>query len=933
MNNWLDKYEQGGMVLKQKTKDNYGKKANPNNPDVSLPPEFKGLAYNTKGRNYSPAWGGQFENGGYVAQKGKSIPTTADSVRLFNSQMALNKFYDNEMKAGKIRKFPRSSYSSADVSYNFSPSSLKRLNEENLQFYREKIKERNTFRGRGIYDENYAEYFNLSPEKVRELENKGLAQTKGNSEYQQYYRDLITPMQNLASPFALVDSRIRPQGQISYGPIIDGTNKNVYPGGSVSVFDYDPLAIKPYHMRTDKEKIEWEKKYGKKTTTEKSKTEPEKKKTPVTKKSEETKPAPYTPKGSKKYIVNGIEVSEEDFLGTGSTTGGSKRIIYSTPKLKDRKVLRLDGTPETDPEKIRKAMRAQEKDDEFQDGGNLMPAMAGANQTMPMYQMGGSIPGAVGFTYARTVGAAPSNGPYAKKTKASAQNGMEMKYYQEGLDFKPKTISKNGGWLDKFDTAQDGKFMSNLISKEENKNRGDIASYFPQIQRMKDEPKIKEVIVKADQKRQKQILAEAVAIGNKNRTTVKQDNRTSREKEIAQQQVVNAYLNEAKGKSPFAQTLSSFTPTGYNPEASKIAAENIGQMTPMMGATRLFNTVRDPENNPYGIGQGNGFLANTLGTIGLLGDVFDVGAVTAPGVKAAGNYLTQQTPLRNAHKLNPYALTDDILFNKEGVVNRQIFGDEAFESFKQYGPTTRPGVPEIDKFMEFIKAPRSQIRSANDEVFEVVNTMEDGAFKYPYFQEGSLWYTGQQRNNLAKELGKERIITTPKSDIWFAPAGEATLMGGDDLVSKGLIDKYSKGRRVLIPGTEYAKPSKYSVFEPHWWKGYKQIQKDGGDIPVDPDGYWNPENWGNPVIIPSTDITMGGVDQPLIGISDTGDTQYMEPGEDYEFDGEYVTEYPVAKKGISVNNADAQPIKKLDQSLNFTNYNKPTKGGWLDKYN
>jgi hypothetical protein len=98
-------------------------------------------------------------------------------------------------------------------------------------------------------------------------------------------------------------------------------------------------------------------------------------------------------------------------------------------------------------------------------------------------------------------------------------------------------------------------------------------------------------------------------------------------------------------------------------------------------------------------------------------------------------------------------------------------------------------------------------------------------------------------------------------------------------------------------------------------------------------GYWNPDNVGNPVIIPSTDITMEGVDVPLIGISDTGDVQYMQPGEDYEFDGEYVTEYPVAKKGISVNNADAQPIKKLDQSLNFTNYNKPTKGGWLDKYN
>jgi hypothetical protein len=32
-----------------------------------------------------------------------------------------------------------------------------------------------------------------------------------------------------------------------------------------------------------------------------------------------------------------------------------------------------------------------------------------------------------------------------------AQNGAEMKFYQEGLDFKPKTISKNGGWLSKYE--------------------------------------------------------------------------------------------------------------------------------------------------------------------------------------------------------------------------------------------------------------------------------------------------------------------------------------------------------------------------------------------------------------------------------------------------------------------------------------------------
>ncbi len=70
------------------------------------------------------------------------------------------------------------------------------------------------------------------------------------------------------------------------------------------------------------------------------------------------------------------------------------------------------------------------------------------------FAMGGSIPGAVGFSYARTQGSAPSNGKYAKKTMASAQNGKEMQYYQNGLDFKPKSISKNGSWLSKYEDKE-----------------------------------------------------------------------------------------------------------------------------------------------------------------------------------------------------------------------------------------------------------------------------------------------------------------------------------------------------------------------------------------------------------------------------------------------------------------------------------------------
>jgi hypothetical protein len=79
-----------------------------------------------------------------------------------------------------------------------------------------------------------------------------------------------------------------------------------------------------------------------------------------------------------------------------------------------------------------------EGDGTFNKGRDYSPAWGG------QFQMGGSMPGAVGFMYARTNDPAPSNGKYAKKTKASAQNGKEMQFYQEGLDFRPKSISKKG---------------------------------------------------------------------------------------------------------------------------------------------------------------------------------------------------------------------------------------------------------------------------------------------------------------------------------------------------------------------------------------------------------------------------------------------------------------------------------------------------------
>lgn len=85
---------------------------------------------------------------------------------------------------------------------------------------------------------------------------------------------------------------------------------------------------------------------------------------------------------------------------------------------------------------------------------------------------------------------------------------------------------------------------------------------------------------------------------------------------------------------------------------------------------------------------------------------------------------------------------------------------------------------------------------------------------------------------------------------------------------------------------------------------YKKLDRivDPG-FPVDPMGYWNPANVGKIVQVPTEDghITMRGVDQPLWGMDEYGNTQYQMPGQDYHYPGKFITEYPIAKKGGQVN--------------------------------
>jgi hypothetical protein len=63
---WLNKYNDGGPM-----QENY------NDASASMPPGFSGLGYNIKGRNYSPAWGGQFQSGGFLQPTSYKLPTNA----------------------------------------------------------------------------------------------------------------------------------------------------------------------------------------------------------------------------------------------------------------------------------------------------------------------------------------------------------------------------------------------------------------------------------------------------------------------------------------------------------------------------------------------------------------------------------------------------------------------------------------------------------------------------------------------------------------------------------------------------------------------------------------------------------------------------------------------------------------------------------------
>lgn len=75
-------------------------------------------------------------------------------------------------------------------------------------------------------------------------------------------------------------------------------------------------------------------------------------------------------------------------------------------------------------------------------------------------------------------------------------------------------------------------------------------------------------------------------------------------------------------------------------------------------------------------------------------------------------------------------------------------------------------------------------------------------------------------------------------------------------------------------------------------------------------GQWDYPGQPTAVPTPSGRITMKGVKNNLLGIDNLGNTQYMTPGNEYQFEGDMVYEIPQARKGGS-----KKPSKKYSRSL------------------
>lgn len=340
---WLDKYDDGGEL-------NY------NDSSVSFPPNYVGQAYDITGRDYSPAWGGQFQMGG-------SMPGAVGFMYA---------------RTGAPSKGPRRNQTSVTDASAQDGTRIK----TNIPVPIDEIKKANAsaeaFNKQYVQSPNFVNLLQkqgYTPKEIKRRQDEVLGMTNDDYTYTNFGPNFVYGEDE--SGKTKINYNQRGLGDWSnFGDIA------AHEWGHVGVTDYGPSALKSSEQKLLYSKLNW----------------------PNVSENPDDFAHDIAPQENRADLVE-LRKALQD------------RGIYDSFKGGEFKQEHLDKLREKDPEYWNRSMRLY-KDKDIVD---LMNTIAANNpkQGMPV-----------------------------------AQNGYNMSYYQNGLDFKPKSISKNGKKIIKDDRGQ-----------------------------------------------------------------------------------------------------------------------------------------------------------------------------------------------------------------------------------------------------------------------------------------------------------------------------------------------------------------------------------------------------------------------------------------------------------------------------------------------
>jgi hypothetical protein len=807
MAKWLDKYEQGGLVLEKKTKDNYGKKPNVNDVKVSAGPNFVGegyTAYNWK----SPAWGGQFAMGGSMpGAVGFTYARTAGSA-------PANGKYTKKTQASAqfgIELMPYVAQAAVKISNSLptvdevadkakevlkkSPTARKLANKvissvANSDWGKQKLKNLAS----NMYPRGYSDIDNASP--IDKVYSAAILNKKEKAR-EELDRDLAIPGKTFPTDSVRVDLLNRYAGlpekygtlkPSAYKPTIGNNNEKYFSSPQVEreiLSNLDVLSGGINGKATFKTKKDLENFIAKNVASHKE---------------DPSHPGEFdrytTMKGKGSNYVAPVPGLGQATYGIGEDEKGHYLSYYD----------KWDLNPyfgEYAPDQVGVTLNSKDQ---------LGKLLLGNEKEDVATKHIGNPTNMYGRIY------------FDKKTgKPKMQNGGEMSFYQNGLDFKPKSISKNGSVIkdDRGQWAHPGEVTeigSNDITMQGVdypvlgiSDTGDTQMMYPDQDYKFDGEKVTEYPMAQNGKKWL----------NKYAT------------EPMRQDATRNIKFENSVKNTIAQYRRAIDPENQ---------PHISKWTPKPGEIKRLeeqDRQRREENSGFlNRLAANPHVAKLQENIVLpMFDLYTLGegavaakAISKPVLEQTGKYLTEKTALKNTYKINPLAET------LEGKTQRQIFGDPAYESFLKHGPTTQPEVNvsnQLAQWNKLVKEASPVTITKTGENMQVAGTtridnsgMRVGTdYPFAYFSEGSPWYGPNRSASMAKTLGQERrIVPKQGSNLDFYPAGESSVVVNPGELSKEAIQSYAGRRRVLAPSGEVFNPKAFDVYKgkPHWWKGYQK---------------------------------------------------------------------------------------------------------------